>query len=238
MALWGTIINAIAIIAGGLLGSLIPRISEGMRHTVMQGLGLVIAVLGISMALKSTNLLIVIISLVLGGILGELFRIESRLQQLGLWLERVIQRGGKTESTKSSIAEGFVTATLVYCIGAMAILGAIDSGLRNNHDILYTKSMLDGISAIIFASTLGIGVVFSSIPVFVYQGIIALSASFIYLFVSNTELNAIITEVTAVGGVLIIGLGINILGIIKINVANLLPSIIIAAISVLITINF
>jgi len=120
----------------------------------------------------------------------------------------------------------------------MAILGAIDSGLRNNHDILYTKAMLDGISAIIFASTLGIGVVFSSIPVFIYQGIIALSASFIYLFVSNTELNVIITEVTAVGGVLIIGIGINILGIIKINVANLLPSIIIAAISVLISVNF
>ncbi len=238
MALWGTIINAIAIIAGGLIGSLLPRISDGMRNTVMQGLGLVIAVLGMSMALKSSNLLIIIISLVLGGIIGELLGVESKLQRVGQWLEKVLQRGGKSGNIKGSIAEGFVTATLVYCIGAMAILGAIDSGLRNNHDILYTKSMLDGISSIIFASTLGIGVIFSSIPVFIYQGMIALSASLLFLFVSSTELNAIIAEVTAVGGVLIIGIGVNILGITKINVANLLPSILIAAISVLLTIHF
>jgi len=233
MALWGTIINAIAIIAGGLLGSFLPRISDGIRQTVMQGLGLALVVLGITMALKSSNLLIVIISLVVGGIIGELLQIESRLQQLGLWLERLVHRLGKPDSKKGSIAEGFVTATLIYCIGAMAVLGSIDSGLRNNHDILYTKSMLDGISAIIFASTLGIGVIFSSIPVFIYQGLIALTASFIYLFLSSVELNAIIAEITGVGGVLILGIGINILGIKKINVANLLPSIVIAAVSVM-----
>lgn len=237
MALWGTIINAIAIIAGGLLGSLLPRISEGMRQTVMQGLGLVITVLGISMALKSSNLLIVIISLVLGAIIGELLRIEYRLQQLGLWIEKTVQRTAIMRRSKGNIAEGFVTATLVYCIGAMAILGAIDSGLRDNHDILYTKSMLDGISAIIFASTLGIGVIFSSIPVFLYQGVIALAASFIYLLVDQTQLDAIINEVTAVGGVLIIGLGINILGLLKISVANLLPSIFIAVAVVLVMAN-
>jgi uncharacterized membrane protein YqgA involved in biofilm formation len=121
---------------------------------------------------------------------------------------------------------------LVYCIGAMAIIGSIDSGLRHDHGILYTKSMLDGFSAIIFASTLGIGVIFSAVPVLIYQGVIAVAATFITLMISDASLNAIIVEVTAVGGVLIIGIGINILQIKKINVANLLPSLLIAAISV------
>jgi uncharacterized membrane protein YqgA involved in biofilm formation len=231
MALWGTIVNALAIIAGALLGTLLPRISEGIRSTVMQGLGLAIIVLGMTMAFKSSNFLIVIISLVLGGIIGEVLRIELRLHQLGNWLENLVRKGPKIEG-QTSIAEGFVTATLVYCIGAMAILGSIDSGLRHNHGILYTKSMLDGFSAIIFASTLGIGVVFSAAPVFLYQGAIALAATLISLLLSDASLNAIIVEVTAVGGVLIIGIGINILAIKKINVANLLPSVLIAAASV------
>jgi uncharacterized membrane protein YqgA involved in biofilm formation len=232
VALWGTIVNALAIIAGGLLGILLPRISESMRNTVMQGLGLAVAVLGMTMAFKSNNFLIVIISLVLGGILGELLRIESRLQQLGKWLEKQVGKGSIKTDGQSSIAEGFVTATLVYCIGAMAIIGSIDSGLRHDHGILYTKSMLDGFSAIIFASTLGIGVIFSAAPVFLYQGVIALAATFITLIISDASLNAIIVEVTAVGGVLIIGIGLNILLNKKINVANLLPSLLIAAISV------
>jgi uncharacterized membrane protein YqgA involved in biofilm formation len=232
MALWGTIINALAIIIGGLIGSGLPRISEGIRKTVMQGLGLAIAVLGMTMAFKSANFLIVIISLVLGGIIGEFLKIELRLQQLGDWLERTVKGGKPSNPGKGSIAEGFVTATLVYCIGAMAILGAIDSGLRFNHDILYTKSMLDGISAIIFASTLGIGVIFSAVPVFLYQGIIALSATLITLLVNASDLTTAIANVTAVGGVLIIGIGLNILEIKRIHVANLLPSILIAAVSV------
>jgi uncharacterized membrane protein YqgA involved in biofilm formation len=232
VALWGTIVNALAIIAGGLLGILLPRISEGIRNTVMQGLGLSVAVLGITMALKSNNFLIVIISLVLGGILGELLRIEFRLQQLGKWLEKQVGKGSIKTDGQSSIAEGFVTATLVYCIGAMAIIGSIDSGLRHDHGILYTKSMLDGFSAIIFASTLGIGVIFSAAPVFLYQGAIALAATFITLIISDASLNAVIVEVTAVGGILIIGIGLNILLNMKINVANLLPSLLIAAISV------
>jgi uncharacterized membrane protein YqgA involved in biofilm formation len=232
MVLWGTIINAVAIIIGGLIGSGLPRISQGIRNTVMQGLGLAIAVLGMTMAFKSANFLIVIISLVLGGIIGEWLQIELRLQQLGDWLERLVKGGAQSNTNKGSIAEGFVTATLVYCIGAMAILGSIDSGLRHNHDILYTKSMLDGISALIFASTLGIGVIFSAVPVFIYQGLIALSATLITLLVSASDLTTAIANVTAVGGILIIGIGLNILEIKRIHVANLLPSIFIAAVSV------
>ncbi|MGG1599666.1 DUF554 domain-containing protein [Paenibacillus naphthalenovorans] len=235
MALWGSIINALAIMVGGLLGSLVlPRIPEGIRNTVMQGLGIAIAVLGITMALKSENFLIVIISIAVGGILGEIMRIEYRLNQLGHWVESQFRREEKTGPTnRGGIAEGFVTATLIYCIGAMAILGSIDSGLRHNHDILYTKSMLDGISAVILSSTLGIGVTLSAVPVFLYQGTIALTSTLFTLFISEADLSAVITEVTAVGGVLIIGIGLNILHIKNINVANLLPSIVIAAVIVL-----
>lgn len=231
MALWGTIINVIAIIIGSLLGSLLPRISEGMRNTLMQGLALAIVVLGITMSLKTGNFLIVIISLLLGGIMGELMRLEYRLQQAGQWLQKTVGRGKKQDGNPSNLAEGFVTATLVYCIGAMAVLGALDSGLRHDHNILYTKSMFDGISSLIFASTLGIGVIFSAVPVFFYQGIIALTATLITLFISASDLNMIVAEVTAVGGILIIGIGLNILKIVKINVTNLLPSIFIAAVA-------
>ena len=189
----------------------------------MQGIGIVVCVLGVSMGLKTENMLIPIFSLVLGGILGELFHVSDKLERLGIWIEGIVGKGGK-----GNIATGFVTATLVYCVGAMGILGAMDSGLRLNHDILYTKSILDGFTAVIFTSTLGIGVAFSAIPVFLYQGLIALASTFISSVISQDMLTAIIQEVTAVGGILIIGIGINILELKKINVANLLPAILFA----------
>jgi uncharacterized membrane protein YqgA involved in biofilm formation len=232
MVLWGTVVNVAAIIIGGLIGSCLPRIPNGIRTTVMQGLGLAVIILGLSMTFKSSNFLIIVISLVLGGILGEWMKIEYRLEQAGKWLERVVQRGKKTECHKGGVAEGFITATLVYCVGAMAILGAMDSGLRDNHDVLYIKSMLDGVSAIIFASTISYGIIFSAVPVFLYQGSIALAATSISLFISSSSLELIILEVTAVGGVLIIGIGLNLLEIKRINVANMLPAILIAAVSV------
>lgn len=159
--------------------------------------------------------------------MGEWIRIDHGLNQMGKWLERKV--GGNKEG---SIATGFVTATLVYCIGAMGVLGALDSGLRNNHDILYTKALLDGFSAILFTSTLGIGVLFSAIPVFVYQGLIALLSTQINNLVSQEMLDAILLEVTAVGGLMIIAIGINILELKKIQVANMLPALVIAALGV------
>lgn len=206
MILLGTLVNAIAIIAGALLGRLLSGIPESIRKTVMQGIGLAIVLLGIKMSLETQNFLLVILSIVIGSILGELIGIESGLNKLGQWLES--KMGGRSQG---SIATGFVTTTLVYCIGAMAVLGAMDSGLRNNHEILYTKAMLDGFSAIIFSSTLGIGVLFSAVPVFLYQGAIALLSTQIYNFVSQETLDAMLVEVTAVGGLMIIAIGINIL---------------------------
>jgi uncharacterized membrane protein YqgA involved in biofilm formation len=232
MVLWGTIVNTIAIIVGVLIGRLIPKINEGVRTTVMQALALGVCVLGIMMAMKTANFIILLFSLVVGGVVGELLRIQHHLDWVGGRLEKVLGNKGN-----GNISTGFVTATLVYCVGAMAILGALDSGLRNNHDILYTKSMLDGFSAIIFSSTLGIGVLFAAVPVFLYQGIIALSSTYITHFINQAMLDAIIIEVTAVGGILILGIGLNILEIKKFQVANLLPAIVIAAIAVFVSIE-
>lgn len=227
MILLGTLVNAVAIIAGSLLGKLLSGIPEGMRQTVLQAIGLAVFILGLTMGFGTKNFLLLIFSMVLGSIIGEAIKIETRLNQLGEWLEQKI--GGKK---KGSIATGFVTATLVYCIGAMAVLGSMDSGLRNNHDILYTKSMLDGFSAIIFSSTMGIGVAFSAIPVFLYQGAIALLSTQIYSIVSKEMLDAILVEVTAAGGLMIMAIGINIMEIRKINVANMLPALVVAALGV------
>ncbi|MCR8633848.1 DUF554 domain-containing protein [Paenibacillus radicis (ex Xue et al. 2023)] len=251
MALWGTIVNAAAIIVGGLLGLVLHRMSEGIRSTVIQGIGLALLVLGVSMALKSTNFLLVVASLVIGGIAGELLQVERGLERLGGQLERGVHKvsglwqkradtllSSATTTDKSEekirgrIAVGFVNTTLIYCVGAMAILGALDGGLRGQHDILYTKAMLDGFLSIIFASTLGVGVLFSAIPVFLYQGMIAVAASGITELIEQTLLNEIITQLTAVGGVLIMGLGLNLLEVRKIHVANLLPSLLIAALGV------
>ncbi|RNB79975.1 DUF554 domain-containing protein [Brevibacillus nitrificans] len=227
MILLGTLVNALAIVVGALLGRLLTRIPDSIRKTVMQGIGLAVVLLGIQMSLGTDNFLLMIVSIVVGSIFGELIGIEKALNRLGQWLEKKVG-GGK----EGGIATGFVTATLVYCIGAMAVLGAMDSGLRNNHDILYTKALLDGFSAIIFTSTLGIGVLFSAVPVFIYQSLIALLSTQIYNVVSQTMLDAMLAEITAVGGLMIIAIGINILEIKKINVANMLPALAIAALGV------
>ncbi|TCS80811.1 DUF554 domain-containing protein [Tepidibacillus fermentans] len=227
MVLTGTIVNTIAIIFGGIIGSFLSNIPQQIRNTVMQGIGLAVIIQGITMGLKTQNFLLVIFSLVLGGIIGEYLKIEDRLDRLGRWIEEKV--GGKS---KGSIANAFVTATLVYTIGAMAILGSLNSGLNLDHSLLYLKAMLDGFSAIIFASTLGIGVIFSAIPVFIYQGTIALLATYIHSFISKDLLDQMIVEITATGGILIIAIAINILEFKKINVANMLPAIVIAPLGV------
>lgn len=219
MSLLGTIVNGLAIIAGSLLGLIFRNIPDKMKDTVLQAIGLAVVILGIGMGLKSQDFLIVIISLAVGSVFGELWALEDRLNQLGLWLERKV--GSKQ---KGNIARGFVTATLVYVVGAMAIIGALDSGLRYDHTVLYTKSLLDGISAIIFSSALGIGVAFSAAPVILYQGTIALLATQIQALVPQEILDQLIVELTATGGALIIAIGLNILKITSIRVANMLPS--------------
>ena len=214
----GTLINVAAILAGTALGLLLRRgIPERMRDTVMQGLGLCVILIGVSGAMKTADTMCVIVSIVAGGLLGSAVNIEHRLNQLGDLAERKLVHG----SGGSSFAKGFVTASLVYCVGAMAIVGAMDSGLRGDHSTLIAKAALDGVSAIFFASTMGAGVGLSALAVLVYQGAIALLAGWL----SPLLTDAVINEMSAVGGLLIIGIGLNMLYDKHLSVGNLLPAI-------------
>ncbi|WP_102264745.1 DUF554 domain-containing protein [Mesobacillus jeotgali] len=230
MFLLGTIVNGLLIIIGTLLGRLLTRIPENMKATVMHGIGLAVIVLGLQMGFKSANFLIVILSLVIGAVLGEAWKLEDKLNATGDWLERKL--GSKGEG---SISQGFVTATLIFVIGAMAIIGALDSGIRGDHDVLYTKAIIDGFTALILTTTLGIGVLFSAIPVMLYQGLIALFATQIDKFIPQALMDSFILELTATGGVMIFAIGLNLIGLTKIRVANLLPGIIVTG--VLVTIS-
>ncbi|QHE63592.1 DUF554 family protein [Rossellomorea vietnamensis] len=224
MVLLGTLVNGVCIIIGTLLGKILHRIPEDMKGTVMKAIGLAVIVLGLQMGLKSENFLIVIISLALGAAWGEWMNIEDKLNALGNWLETKI--GSKNET---SISQGFVTATLIFVIGAMAVIGALDSGIRGDHDVLLTKSIIDGFTSLILTTTLGIGVMFSAIPVVLYQGIIALFATQIHQWVPQELMDAYIVEMTSTGGIMIFAIGLNLLGVTKIRVANLLPGIIVVA---------
>ncbi|MGH2332066.1 DUF554 domain-containing protein [Thermoanaerobacter mathranii] len=213
----GTIVNSIAIIVGGTIGTLLKvGIPDRFKNIVMQGVALSVMIIGISNGLQFSNLMVVIISLVIGGIVGEALNIEEHLNKLGDVLQKKLSK-----DKSSTISKGFVTASLVYCIGAMAIIGALKDGLSGDHSILFAKSVLDGISSIIFASTFGIGVTFSAVSVFLYQGSISLGASFLQGLLTKTVIN----DMTAVGGILIFAISLNMLEIKNIKVGNLLPAI-------------
>lgn len=217
----GTIVNFIAIILGSFLGMLIGGgIPERINKTMMNGLALCVLYIGISGALKCTDPLLMVISIAVGAFIGELLDIDNWLSKLGKWIEIKLHRGGST----SKISEGFVTASLLFCVGAMAIVGSLESGLTNNNTILYTKSILDGITSILFASTLGIGVMLSSFAVLIYQGTITLFAALL----KDLMTKELISSMSVVGSLIIGGLGLNMLGITKIKIANLLPAILVS----------
>lgn len=215
----GTFVNALAIVAGSLLGLLLHRgISEQYKQTLLQGVALAVMLIGWKNALLADDLLVVILAIVVGGLLGEGCRIEARLEGLGHWLEgRMAARSGNTRS----LARGFVTASLVYCVGSMAIVGSLESGLSGQHQTLFAKSILDGVISVVFASAMGIGVLFSSVAVLLYQGTLTLAAMLLKPLLTPLA----VTQMTAVGGLLIVAIGINMLGMIKIRVGNLLPAI-------------
>ncbi|MFZ5753603.1 MAG: DUF554 domain-containing protein [Bacillota bacterium] len=217
----GTIVNAAAIIAGAIVGLFLRTgIQERYKDIIMQGLGLSVLLIGMKMAFKTNNELLVILSLVIGAIIGEWLDIDRFLEALGQRLQAMIG------SREGEFVRGFVSASLIYCVGAMAIMGPIESGLTGQHKVLYVKSALDGISAIIFSSTMGLGVAFSALPVFVYQGSITLLAGAVKALLTE----AIIAELTATGGILIVAIGLNVLGIKQIKVANLLPAVLVVVI--------
>lgn len=213
----GTIVNALAIIGGSLLGIIFSKgIPDSYKQNIMSGVGLSVMLIGIKSALSSDSLMVVIFSVIIGAMIGEFLKIEQRLEDLGTFFERKISR--KTGDS-GSFARGFVTASLVFCVGSMAIVGALESGLTSNHQTLFAKSILDGVTSIIFASSMGIGVMFSSIPVFLYQGLITITAVFMKSFLVPET----ISQMTSVGGLLILAIGMNLLGITKIRIGNLLP---------------
>ncbi|MGI6706400.1 MAG: DUF554 domain-containing protein [Clostridia bacterium] len=215
--MWGIIANTLAILVGSAFGILLKGgISDRFRDIIMQGLGLSVCIIGIQGAIKTSNILIVIISLIIGGTLGEWWQIEKALEKLGNWVRDKFGKNGS-----DSFSEGFVTASLIYCVGAMAIVGSLESGLKGENATLFAKSALDGVSAVIFSSTMGIGVAFAAFSVFIYQGFIVLTASFLKDYLSQP----IINEMSAVGGVLILAIGLGMLGLRKFKVGNLLPSI-------------
>ena len=212
----GTIVNAVAIIAGGLLGLLFRGgIPEKYNRTIMNAISLAVLVIGIKGALKSDDLLVVIFSLALGSLLGELTRIEERLESLGKSLERRFAKNDK------GFYQGFITSTLLFCVGSMAIVGSLESGLTGNHQTLFAKSALDGITSIILGSTFGVGVAFSSGPLFLYQGTITMAAVLVKPFLTPQ----VVAQMSSVGGVLIMAIGFNLLETTKIRIGSMLPAV-------------
>jgi uncharacterized membrane protein YqgA involved in biofilm formation len=215
MILQGTLVNITAVIVGCLIGRWAGRfLSARMRQTLMIGLGLAVLLIGLQLALQSRQLMIVIGGLIFGGLIGEIIGIEKRLEEFGQRLQGRFSGMGK-------IAEGFVTASLLYCVGAMAIMGALQDGLGGEPTILYAKAALDGVASIALTSTLGIGVIFSAIPLLLYQGGITLAAELAETILTEP----VITEMNAVGGLLIVAIAIDLMGIKRLPVGNLLPAV-------------
>jgi len=214
----GPIVNAITIVICAILGKvLIKNFPERFETIIKQGIALALIYIGISGAMESNAILTLILSMVLGAILGEWIDIDKGMNNIGKWAER------KMGFSQGSFAKGFVTASILFCTGSMAIVGSLNSGLQGNHEMLFAKSILDGVISIVFASQLGIGVAFSAVPVLLYQGSIALGATLIKGWLTTQ----IITEMSAVGSLLIAGIGFNFLGASskEIKVANMIPAI-------------
>ena len=217
----GTLFNAAAIVLGTLCGLLIGRlIPDRLHRSIFQCFGLFCLYLGVDMALKMRGVLICLTSLTVGVIIGELLDLDARLVSLGDFLK--VKIGARGGSAIETFTEGFVTATLLYCIGSMAILGAIENGVSGNPAILVTKGVMDGTSSILLAASLGVGVLFSSLPLFLYQGAITLAASQAQAFISP----AMMDNLSGVGGIMILAIGLNLLKVVEIKTCNFLPAVV------------
>ena len=214
----GTIVNIIAVLVGGGVGLLIGnKLPDRVKKIAMEGVGLSSLALGFILSLKTDNIIIMVFSVILGAVVGEILKIEDFLERVGDRIKRKIKSEG-------SFTEGFITASLIFCVGSMTIVGAINEGLTGDATLLYTKSILDGITSIALSSTLGIGVLFSTLFILIYQGGLTIGASLAKSLLTPHTVNMI----TGVGGVLIIGIGLNILGLKKLKLSNFLPALIFA----------
>lgn len=215
----GTLVNTAAVLVGSCIGLLFRKgLPERFGQVIMKGLGLCVMYICVKGALKGENEIIAILSIAVGAVIGELLRLDERLEKLGGWIERKCK---KREDDKTSVTEGFVSASLLFCVGAMTILGSLESGISGDHSTLFLKSILDFTCSIIYASTLGYGVIFSAATVLVIQGSITLLAGWIAPVLTET----VILEMSCVGSILIIGLALNMLGITKLKTMNYIPAI-------------
>ncbi len=215
----GTLVNTAAVLVGSCIGLLFRKgLPERFGQVIMKGLGLCVMYIGVKGVLKGENEIIAILSIAVGAVIGELLRLDERLEKLGGWIERKCK---KREDDKTSVTEGFVSASLLFCVGAMTILGSLESGISGDHSTLFLKSILDFTCSIIYASTLGYGVIFSAATVLVIQGSITLLAGWIAPVLTET----VILEMSCVGSILIIGLALNMLGITKLKTMNYIPAI-------------
>ncbi len=219
----GTLINTAAVLVGGLAGTLLGSgLSERIRETVITGMSLVVVTLGVKMALETSNILIVLGSITLGGITGEILHLQKKLDSLGNFLEMKISK--YPFLSRGKFSQGFVTASLLFCVGPMTILGSIQDGLSGDSSLLMVKSVLDGFAALAFASVLGMGVTFSAIVVLIVQGSLTLGSS---LF-SEILTEGMVSELTATGGVIMLGIAVHMLELKKIRLANYLPALLFA----------
>ena len=221
----GTLINVAAILVGSLVGiSVGSRLSENLRNTVIHGLGLVTSLIGLQMALQTQNVLVLLAAMLCGGVVGEVLRINEGIDKLGYFLQSKLSKG-----QASKFSEAFITASLVFCVGPMAILGSIQDGLSGDYSLLTVKSMLDGFASIAFSASLGWGVSFSAVSILLYQGSITLFAGMFDKILTKP----MIVEMTATGGLIIVGLGLKLLNLKEIRLANFLPALAIAPLIVM-----
>ncbi len=226
----GTLINIATVLAGSTAGTLLgTRLPDRMRETVMHGIGLMTIFIGLSMALKTGHPLILLGSIVLGGIVGELLGIDDGLKALGDWFEgRLAGTFGGKSAQAGNFSKGFVTASLIFCVGPMTILGSIQDGLTGDYSLLAIKAMLDGFTSLALSATFGIGVAFAAVTILVYQGALTLGAAWARALLTDP----MVTEMSAAGGLIIVGIGLVILELKPIRVANLLPALLFAPVLV------
>ncbi len=226
----GTIVNAGAVVLGGGLGLLLKKgLPARISEAIMGGVGLVVLYIGVSGALAGENVLVAVLSVVLGGALGAWMDIDAALNRLGARAQAAFAGGGGKSGADgadgagggSRFAEGFVSASLLFCVGAMAVVGSLQSGLTGEHSTLFAKALIDGVSAMVFASAMGAGVLLSAAAVLLYQGAITLLASLLAPVLSD----AAVAEMTCAGSLLIVGIGLNLLGLTKLKLANYLPAV-------------
>ena len=227
----GPAVNAIVIVICGLVGCFLIRgVPSRFEDIIKKAIGLSIIFIGIKGAFENERVLLLLMSMVAGGAIGELVNIDGHINRLGLWAERRLGVNASGAGGGKSFAKGFVTTSILFCAGSMAIVGSMQSGLAGNHEILFAKSIIDGAISVVFGASMGIGVVFSAIPVFLYQsGIVLLSMAIRDLLTPD-----IIREMSAVGSLVVAGIGFNLLGVKEIKVANFIPAIFVPLVVMLI----